>query len=213
MHVSSFDINKAITFKKFFAKIKLSPSARLVIRCLVDFWNPTKGLVYPGQKVIAECTGLTERSVTSAVEELRSCGLIYTTRRASGLNYYFSTKFFEALEFFEEKNSEYSGKKFGYKSEKISDPYKEQIKEQKNNNVIKLKNEFWERDHTVDHTVSVDSTRKLLEEKNNLKKGSPLDFNFEEAKNFLDNLLPELQNSFFAVELRKKWNLPSPGGG
>ena len=51
IEVSSFDLSKAITFSRFFSKVKLSPSARLVLRCLIDFWNPEKGLVYPGQNI------------------------------------------------------------------------------------------------------------------------------------------------------------------
>ena len=95
--VSSFDLSKAITFNKLFSKVKLSASARLVLRCLVDFYNPSKGLVYPGQKMIAECTGVSQRSITNAVEELRQQGIILTTKKINHLNYYFTRKFFELV--------------------------------------------------------------------------------------------------------------------
>ena len=85
VHVTSFDLSKAITFSKFFSKIKLSPSARLILRCLVDFYNPKKGLVYPGQNIISECTGVSARSITNAVEELRQEGIILTTKKVNHL--------------------------------------------------------------------------------------------------------------------------------
>lgn len=96
LNVTSFDLNKAITFSKFFNQVKLSASARLVLRCLIDFWNPNKGLVYPGQKMLSECTGASLRSIVDAVEELRVQGLLLTEGQAGQkLKYYFTPKFFE----------------------------------------------------------------------------------------------------------------------
>jgi len=208
VYVSSFDLSKAVTMKRFFSKVKLSPSSRLVIRCLIDFYNPQKGLVYPGQKTVAECTGLTERSIVSAVNELRKEGLILTTKKKNSLNYYFSNRFFEILGLQTgEKISDESGKIFIKQGEKISDTYIEQKKEQIKNKVLKFQNNVQE----LNHTVSIESTKKLLKEKSEIKRGSPLDFTYEEAVSFLENLLPELQNSFFAIELRKKWNIFQDG--
>jgi len=96
IRVSSFDLSKSITFSGIFSKIKLSPSARLVLRCLIDFWNPEKGLVFPGQRKLAEYTGVKLRSVNSAVNELRKENLIFTAGAAGEkLKYSFTTKFFE----------------------------------------------------------------------------------------------------------------------
>ena len=68
--ISSFEINKLITTSNLFSKIELMMSSRLVLRCIVDFWNPKLGYAYPTQKTIARCTGLSEVSVGQAVKEL-----------------------------------------------------------------------------------------------------------------------------------------------
>lgn len=96
--VSSFDLSRAITFSKFFSKIKLSPSTKLVLRALCDHWNPEKGLMYPGQNFLAEATGASKRSVINSIFRLREKGIILTKRTKFGLNYYFTKKFFELLE-------------------------------------------------------------------------------------------------------------------
>ena len=99
INVSSFDLNKSITTKRLFTKIKLTASARLVLRCLVDFWNPNKGLVHPGQKIIAECSGVSLRSVNEAIDELRKNNIILTSgSTGEKLKYFFTPYFFELLE-------------------------------------------------------------------------------------------------------------------
>jgi len=54
---------------------------------------------------------------------------------------------------------------------------------------------------------SVEATKQLIESKMDVKIGSPLEMTREQAVEFLENLMPELQDSYFAVELRKKWSL------
>lgn len=121
--LTSFDINKAVTFNKFFQKVSLSPASRLVLRCLIDCWNPAKGLVFPGQGFISEATGVTLRSVSASVQQLKDQGLILTTRKQSHLNYYFTQKFFDLL------NISYQMRKNCVSAcEKFSYPYIEQKK-------------------------------------------------------------------------------------
>ena len=73
---TSFEINKLITTTQLFSSIKLSLSARLVLRCIVDYWNYKIGCAYPTQATIAKCTGLTEVAVGNAVKELDEKGLV-----------------------------------------------------------------------------------------------------------------------------------------
>lgn len=70
--ITSFDLNKLITTSRLFSKIKLSPSAKLVLRCLIDFWNHKTGVAFPKQSTISQATGLTKASVNKAVDELRT---------------------------------------------------------------------------------------------------------------------------------------------
>jgi hypothetical protein len=194
--VTSFDLSKAVTFSRFFSKIALSPTARLVIICLTGFYNYKKGgLMFPGQKIIAECTGASEKSITNAVNELRSTGLILTVKKNNYLNYYFTQKFFDLV-----KVAGGDGKNCLKVGVKIADTCHEQIKKNKvTNNSI----EFLRFDKNIE------KTRILLDqiEKNRANSCSPLDFTKEQAEEYLKNLLPELKNSYFARELRKKWSL------
>lgn len=90
---TSFEINKLITSTQLFSSIKLSLSARLVLRCIVDYWNYKIGCAYPTQATIAKCTGLTEVAVGNAVKELDKKGLIDKKKQRKRIYYYFTLKF------------------------------------------------------------------------------------------------------------------------
>ena len=90
---TSFEINKLITTTQLFSQVKLSLSARLVLRCIVDYWNFKMSCAYPTQQTIAKCTGLTDVSVGSAVNELYSKGLIEKKKHRKRIYYYFTLKF------------------------------------------------------------------------------------------------------------------------
>lgn len=64
-----------------FSKIKLSISAKLVLRCIIDFWNNKLGYAYPTQKTISTCTGLSNVSVFQAVKELEQSGLVKKNKK------------------------------------------------------------------------------------------------------------------------------------
>lgn len=90
---TSFEINKLITTTQLFSRIKLSLSARLVLRCIVDYWNFKMSCAYPTQSTIAKCTGLTEVAVGKAVKELDMKGLIDKEKRRKRIYYNFTLKF------------------------------------------------------------------------------------------------------------------------
>ena len=89
---TSFEINKLITSTQLFSNIKLSLSARLVLRCIVDYWNYKIGCAYPTQATIAKCTGLTDVAVGKAVKELDMKGLIDKKKQRKRIYYYFTLK-------------------------------------------------------------------------------------------------------------------------
>lgn len=96
--VPSFEIQRAVTHKRIFGKIKLTPNAKNVLRTLIDFYNPDKGYVYPGQKTIAECADVCLKSVTNSINELKEKELILTVKYKSRLVYFFSRKFYELID-------------------------------------------------------------------------------------------------------------------
>lgn len=95
---TSFEINKLITSTQLFSKVKLTVSARLVLRCIVDYWNFKLCCSYPTQLTIAKCTGLTEVAVGKAVKELDNKGLLEKQKRRKRIYYYFTLKFLGYLD-------------------------------------------------------------------------------------------------------------------
>lgn len=95
---SSFELNKLITTSQMFSKIELMMSSRLVLRCIIDFWNLNLGCAYPTQKTIAKCTGLSEVSVGQAIKELELKQLIKKELKNKRLYYRFTISFFVYLD-------------------------------------------------------------------------------------------------------------------
>lgn len=236
INVTSFDLSKAMTFSRIFNKVKLSPSARLTLRCLVDFWNPEKGLVYPGQKTISECTGVSLRSVNAAVDELRKAGLLLTTGNNGGrLKYYFTNYFFKLVEIAQGKAKT---SQVTYAESSYHEQHEIHEQNNKQNKIISFElTEFQKRYQDVFEKLSeyelkkykilkgwekeewlkakkqefnkLQSSSELLHSLNESKQKttSPLDFNKEEAIEWLNSLPQFAKNGYFAAEIRKKWNL------
>lgn len=98
INTSSFEINKLITVSNLFSKVNLMLSSRLVLRCIVDYWNPKLGYAYPTQKTIARCTGLSEVSVGQAVKDLELKQLIKKVKVNKRIRYKFTISFLWYLE-------------------------------------------------------------------------------------------------------------------
>lgn len=93
INTSSFEINKLITTSNLFSKVELMLSSRLVLRCIIDYWNPKLGYAYPTQRTIAKCTGLSEVSVGQAVKELELKQLIIKEKVRKRIHYKLSISF------------------------------------------------------------------------------------------------------------------------
>ena len=94
---TSFDIVKQTILSKLFSKVKLSPSAKLVLWCLVVHWNHRTGVAFPRQSTIAEETGLTKASVNKGIEELRNAKFILTVKTNCRLSYQLTNVLLSAL--------------------------------------------------------------------------------------------------------------------
>lgn len=102
---TSFDIVKQTILSKLFSKVKLSPSAKLVLWCLVVHWNHRTGVAFPRQCTIAEETGLTKASVNKGIEELRKEKFILTAKTNCRLSYQLTNVLLTALNEPEETHS------------------------------------------------------------------------------------------------------------
>lgn len=228
-HVSQFELSK-ITLKNL-NKFKISPSAKLVLLSLVDCYNPKNNEIYPKQKTLANALGISERSVVRAIKELYDAKvLIYELKSQN--RYRLTKSFFDEVNL-----SVDIGQNVGVACDKLSLSCHEQKHEHKKNKVLTFQNnlgekyaevfeklseydfgvykglkgyekEEWLKAKKKDFALSQNSAH--LQANIEIQKrntGSPLDLSKDEAVRFLNNLMPELKNSFFAREIRKKWGL------
>lgn len=73
------------------SQFDVTPTAKLVLLYLSGCYNPVKADVFPRQKTIADKTGISERSVIRAVQELVKAGLIIVECKSSN-RYKFTSK-------------------------------------------------------------------------------------------------------------------------
>jgi hypothetical protein len=186
--VTQFELSKQLVMSKFFSKVHLSPSARLVLMVLCSHYPN----IYPSIKTIQEEAGIaSNKSVISALKELSGKGLIlYETKNCN--NYTLTSVFFAQIE----------GKNYT----QINNLNKKDNKDFKNfSNFRTQPSETLPKYHHNTHITGI--TYKKYEPEKQTKKESPLDLSREQAIEFLKNLPQRMQNTYFATELRKKWNL------
>ncbi len=122
---SQFELTTEIITK--LNTFKITPTAKLVLLYLTTCYNPDHTDVFPKQKTISDKLGISERSVTRAIQELFKEGLIlieckYTNR------YKFTPRIVsERSDFL----SDDIRQKDGLKTDKLSPLYKEQKRETK----------------------------------------------------------------------------------
>ena len=76
---SQFELSKKVLNNLY--KYNLKPIAKLVLLYLCDCYNPEHGKMFPKQSTIAKKLGVSEISVTRAIQELHKEGLIISERK------------------------------------------------------------------------------------------------------------------------------------
>ncbi len=76
---TQFDLSKKVLNN--LNNYNLKPTAKLVLLYLCDCYNPKHGEMFPKQSTIAEKLGISEVSVTRAVQELHKEGLLISERK------------------------------------------------------------------------------------------------------------------------------------
>lgn len=76
---SQFELSKRVLNNLY--KYDLKPIAKLVLLYLCDCYNPEHGKMFPKQSTIAKKLGVSEISVTRAIQELHKEGLIISERK------------------------------------------------------------------------------------------------------------------------------------
>lgn len=79
-NLTSYYINQRISFSGIISKMKLTPTAGLVLRALADCYNNKTGKMFPSYKKLSEYTGRGEKNIYKAIIELEKAGLIITSK-------------------------------------------------------------------------------------------------------------------------------------
>lgn len=130
---SQFQLTTEIV--KNLSQFDITPTAKLVLIYLTTCYNPKKAEVFPKQKTIAAKTGISERSVVRAVQELFKAGLILIECKTT--NHYKIVAKWGSYKPENEKNfntdilSDNSGQIVTSQNDKLSPAIYEQKKEQK----------------------------------------------------------------------------------
>jgi DNA-binding transcriptional regulator YhcF (GntR family) len=92
--ISQFELSKLVL--RNLNKWGLSPSTKLVLMALSDYYNPKNKDFYPSQQTMADVLGVNLSTVKRAIKELSGLGLIiYETKTVN--RYKFTQKFFADL--------------------------------------------------------------------------------------------------------------------
>ena len=100
---------------------QITPTAKLVLLYLTTCYNPKHADVFPKQKTIAERLGISERSVTRAIQELCKEGLVLVECKYSN-RYKFTSKIV-----YPDKMADDLGQNFLKQGDNLSDAYIEPI--------------------------------------------------------------------------------------
>ncbi len=189
---TQFELSKKLINSKFFSKNKMSPSSRLVLIVLTSHYPN----IYPSIKTIQNESGISSKtSVINSLKELSKLGFIlYETKNVN--HYSFTALFFESLNIEPEKS-----KYCNLNGSKIDN---KQINQKINNKFNFYSEKKLPKYHHNTQLTGINYPKYKKSEKESKK--SPLDLSKEQAADFLKNLPKNLQNTFFARELKKKWN-------
>lgn len=138
------------------SQFEITPTAKLVLLYLSSCYNPQKADMFPKQKTIASKTGISERSVVRAIQELFKAGLIiieckYTNR------YKFTSKIFES-----ENLSDISSQNDTKDNDNLSvhEPIKEPIKEPQKVEDFKILKDYAEQKGAKNITAYINALKK-----------------------------------------------------
>jgi len=223
--IKQYELSTVITHNRFFKRVSLTPSAKLIIRCLIDCWNPDNKLMFPRQEMIADACDMSVRSVEKAIKELKENGLILITKKYNKNAYTFTNEFF-ALVFKVDNFSPENAKKCARILPEIiaglpensavtyitnKEPININRNENKNLNFNKNKTDYkndWRNNMTTGITYKdPENTKQAMAETFSVKCGSPLDLPKEEQIEYYNKLPDFAKNGIFGREIKKRWNL------
>lgn len=202
--LTQFELCKEIYTSGILSKVKLAPTTKLVLLALANHYNPEKPDMFPSKEYIAKHLGISERSVGSAIVELKNKGLVlYEAKRVN--RYKFTNIFFNMV-----ISADEPCKKGG---QTHANSACKQITEQKNKKVSFYKKRdnvrpFTQRGQKYNSEIHITGPQYQEYKPEKIQASSPLDMTKEQAIQFIQNMPPEVQKiSTIAKQLKEKWSL------
>ena len=200
-NMTQFQLSKYLYLSGILCDLRLTPSTKLVLVALCQHYNPDKADMFPSQAFIARVLGISEKSVTRAIADLKHASIIACDKKR--VNHYVLTDVF------------FARLKMSLNSRQIDPSLQDklshkQIIEQKKNSFSS--NPLNPRAVRVSQKT-VEETKKEMDEIYSAKGVSPLE-DFECALKYLDGLTPQALNvpSILksARNIAEKWRIEHP---
>lgn len=206
--LSSFEITKILIQCKIIKNNNLSSTAGMVLIALSTYYNPKTRIMYPSQQTLADVCNLHRRTVSRAVQELRDNNLIISAFESGNSSKYSFTDHLYNIIFKNNPSNKMRQSSLGDATHKRNSCDTQAYKHE-NNKVFK-KDLFNKKiSNETASSPTVERTLVLLHEIENNKKMavSPLEFDYNDAFNYLQNVPAILENSESVKFLRNKYNI------
>jgi predicted transcriptional regulator len=210
--INGFNLAQRLYTSGIAAAFDLNPTQILVLIGLASHFNPDKSVVFPSQEYLAKKLNISERSVVRAINELIKKRLIVKSKNGNNNLYAFTAIFFEAAGMSADTRQSDTPPNDNLTHKQYNSNYKNNTTSffQKNtNSPNSLSNleEHIKRKNLHEQTTRLKQTTQYIENQKSIKTGSPLDFDKEQALEYIKNLGEFASNSSFAKQLKTKWNL------
>lgn len=152
---TQFDLSKKVLNN--LNNYKLKPTAKLVLLYLCDCYNPKHGEMFPKQSTIADKLGISEVSVTRAIQELHKEGLLISERKYTN-RYKFTSRIIaecsnNLIEDSQQKDRKETIKKIPAYKEQTIEQEKEQLDKRLGGNVYSMEEFNVLREYAVKHNA------------------------------------------------------------
>lgn len=189
MVITQFDLLNSLVTNLY--KFEITPTAKLVLVYLTRCFNSDNEFVYPKITTIAKFLGISESSVKRSIKEIESLKIVFKEGKKQN-RYKHTNEFFKQLNLTSDKAQ--------------IEPFKSV---NLNPILFRTKNSEQIKNTPLNNHKTIEQTNTLIQSYLAIKPSSPLDFNKEQAIEYLSKLPKELLSTSLNQKLIKKHNLLS----
>lgn len=206
--INGFNLAQRLYTCGIASAFELNPTQLLVLIGLSSHFNPDKSVVFPSQGYLAKKLNISERSVVRAINELVKKRLIVKSKNGNNNLYAFTSIFFDAVNMSETQRQSDTQVSDKMADKQYNSNYKNNSTDfQKNKSSLSHLEDHLKRKNLIEQKHRLNQTTQYIQDQKSIKAGSPLEFNKQQAIDYINNLGEFALNSYFAKQLKEKWNL------